>query len=134
MTGKKRLLVVEDHPDTLDLVISELPDYEISRATSFDDAVRLLERARFDVHLFDVCLPGGSGLELFWRVRASDPGAAVVIWSAFVDVDTAAELVESHRVSVLRKPVDIGELSEAIDRLAWGDTPVDRPAILSRGD
>ncbi len=66
-----RVLVVEDEPDTLDLVATILRDRgaEVSAVTSAREALDALAEARPDVLVSDIGLPGEDGLALIHAVR-----------------------------------------------------------------
>src|SRR4051812_7705350 len=68
------LLLLEDDP-VIRLFLADnftADGYDVLVAESVAEAVRLLERSRPDLAVFDVHLPDGSGLDLLRRVRASD--------------------------------------------------------------
>ena len=68
----KRILVVEDDRDIGNLIrlILEFGGSEVVSAQNGDDALTLALRDRFDAFLFDVKMPGLSGLDLCKRLRA----------------------------------------------------------------
>lgn len=68
------LLLLEDDPVIRLFLADNLTadGYDVLVADTVGEAVRLLERSRPDLAVFDVHLPDGSGLDLLRRVRASD--------------------------------------------------------------
>src|SRR6266513_4356555 len=65
-----RILVVEDHADTL-RVLARLLDHfghEISVADGAQSALEIVESKEFDVALSDIALPDGSGYEVIAQV------------------------------------------------------------------
>jgi CheY-like chemotaxis protein len=79
---KKRILCVEDHEDTYDLVAFVLRDYEVVGARSGSEALRRMIDDRFDLYLFDYNLPDGTGLELCIFLRTFDRETPIVVASA----------------------------------------------------
>src|SRR5262245_34364234 len=69
----KRVLCVDDHPDTLDLAAGLFSGYDVTKAATFDEALRHIEEGRFDLYLFDVFLPGGTGWDLVRSVQGAFP-------------------------------------------------------------
>ena len=61
LTGKK-ILVVDDEPDILDTVEDLLPMCEVVKASTFEEAKRLLETQDFDIAILDIM--GVDGYEL----------------------------------------------------------------------
>src|ERR1700738_5121586 len=69
--AKRRILVVDDHGDTLrsmQLLLRRL-GYEVLAAENMADALQIAEEQPFDILLSDIGLPDGSGLELLKRIR-----------------------------------------------------------------
>src|SRR5205085_9324029 len=69
--NRRRVLVVDDHVDTLrsmKLLLSRL-GYHVLSAENMTDALRLAQDEPFDILLSDIALPDGSGLELIKRIR-----------------------------------------------------------------
>lgn len=61
LAGKK-ILVVDDEPDILDTVEDLLPMCEVVKASTFEEAKRLLETQHFDIAILDIM--GVNGYEL----------------------------------------------------------------------
>jgi signal transduction histidine kinase/ActR/RegA family two-component response regulator len=69
--AKLRVLVVEDHGDTLDLITSvlELEGHDVRPASDVATALEVAERAEFDLLISDLGLPDGTGLHLLRELR-----------------------------------------------------------------
>ena len=50
----KKILVVDDEADVLDILVELLPMCDVVRATSFDEAKGLLESQDFDIAILDI--------------------------------------------------------------------------------
>ncbi|MFC5406465.1 ATP-binding protein [Cohnella soli] len=68
---KIRILAVDDDPINLRVLTHALASepYMISTATSGNEAIELLDTARWDMMIIDVMMPGMSGYDLTQRVR-----------------------------------------------------------------
>jgi CheY-like chemotaxis protein len=80
--GKKRILYVEDHRDTAELVAILLCDHEVIVAGNKAEGLRRATVERFDLYIFDYDLPDGTGIELCHFVRTNDNVTPIVICSA----------------------------------------------------
>ncbi len=116
--GKRRILVVEDHEDTLrsmKLLLRRL-GYEVLAAENMTDALQIAEEEQFDILLSDIGLPDGSGLELLKRIRQMRdvPALALSGFGMDEDVERSRDAGFSDH---LTKPVSIDRLQAAIARL-----------------
>jgi CheY-like chemotaxis protein len=116
--GKRRILVVDDHDDTLrsmKLLLTRL-GYEVLAAETMTDALRIAEEEQFDILLSDIGLPDGSGLELLKRIRQvrDVPALALSGFGMDEDVERSRDAGFSDH---LTKPVSIDRLQAAIAQL-----------------
>lgn len=116
--GQVHLLVVEDNPDTLDLLATGLRSlgYAVSTAGSGEQALSLLPGTRPDLVLADLGLPGMSGLELLRQIRQIDglqriPAFAVTCHASPEDV---RQVQEAGFTGHFVKPVDLAVLDRRI--------------------
>ena len=72
--GVRRILIVEDNPDSREMLrmLLELAGHEVHEAQDGPDGLAALERVRPDVALIDLGLPGFDGYELARRARQAD--------------------------------------------------------------
>ena len=75
---KKRILCVEDHPDTCELISTILKKYECTSAYSKADALFLATKDKFDLYLLDYHLPDGNGIELCLLIKNFDTTAPIL--------------------------------------------------------
>ena len=66
----KKVLIVDDEPDILDLLTELLGDCLIDRASTFERAKELLESVRYDVAVLDIM--GVKGFELLEIAKKQD--------------------------------------------------------------
>lgn len=121
-----RVLLVDDHPvvlDGLEGALAREPDLAIAgQATSCDDARSILAREAIDVALVDIRLPDGSGLELMSEYGTAGSGPAWIVLSSFETPQYVAAAVSLGAAGYLLKTAPIGEVVEAIRRVAAGAT------------
>ena len=69
----KRVLVVDDEPNAVDLLTQILQDedYQVKGAYSGEEALRVLEAAPQDIIILDLLMPGMDGFEVIQTVKAN---------------------------------------------------------------
>lgn len=113
-----RLLLVEDHADTLRVLTRLLRGwgYEVFPASCVRDALELSQKEKFDLLVSDLGLPDGNGLDIMKQLKARYGLRGIAI-SGY---GTEEDLIQSQTAGFerhLTKPVDFGVLETAIRRL-----------------
>lgn len=103
-----KLLIVDDDIPIGDLLQEALEGegYTVSRAYSGTEAVLAVERARPDLILLDLMLPGLSGEKVLPRLS----GIPVIVVSAKADIDSKAALLLGGAADYITKPFVLREL------------------------
>lgn len=116
-----RLLVVEDHPDTLGTLTRLLTrrGYIVRTAASLAESLEVARGYEFDLLISDIGLPDGRGTELleqFFALYGWRPPA--IAMSGFGMDDDVERSQQAGFSEHLTKPVEFSALQEAISRLA----------------
>lgn len=75
---EKRILCVEDHPDTCELIALILDDCEVVSVNTKTEGLRRAARGSHGLYLFDYHLPDGTGEELARAVRVFDRRTPII--------------------------------------------------------
>ncbi|TAK28979.1 MAG: response regulator [Myxococcaceae bacterium] len=119
-----RVLVVEDEPDTRNLLVMllELCHAQVVSAASAAEARELVARGAPDLIISDIGMPGGDGYALIRDVRAmpDDRGGRVpaVALTAYARAEDRARALRAGFDEHLPKPVEPRELVRVIASLA----------------
>ena len=119
-SGKSlRILVVEDHSDTLQALSRLLSHFghEISTADDARSAVDMIRAKEFDVVLCDIALPDGSGFDVIGEAKRRGAVKAVAI-SGFAARDDIERGRKAGFDFHLAKPVDFHELRSVLGQIA----------------
>ena len=126
----KHILIIDDdiHIGNLleELLVRE--NYLVSRAYSGTEALLALDRARPDLVLLDLMLPGLSGEEVLPRLR----GVPVIVLSAKADMDSKVSLLLGGAADYITKPFDTRELLARVAVALRGPAPY-QTAVLTHG-
>jgi YesN/AraC family two-component response regulator len=79
MSGKPRLLFVDDEPEILELLVLMFRDCESQTALNSESALEILRKERFDVLVTDIKMPGSGGLGLIDSAKKIAPDLAIVV-------------------------------------------------------
>jgi PAS domain S-box-containing protein len=115
-TSSMRILVVEDNPDSLQMVceLVGMLGHTVCGVSNGEAALELLMQQEFDILFTDVSLPGLSGIELARRALAR--GLRRIIFSTGYGKESLHGL--DFPASMLRKPYDLTELQAVLDQSA----------------
>ena len=122
-----RILVVDDSPDTLELIQRNLASqgYVVHTASSASDALALLDSMALDLVVTDVRMPGLSGIDLVREVRLRHPGIELIVITGYATIAGAVEALQLGAWDYLAKPFTDEELFQAVRRVL-ARRPADR--------
>lgn len=118
--GRRRgtVLVVEDEPPVLDLLVATLRmgGYSVLSARSGDEALRCVDghAGRLDLLLTDVVMPAMSGVELAAEVRRRVPDIRVIYISGYTDDALERHGALGEDVRLIHKPITPRRLLDRI--------------------
>lgn len=116
-SGKRKVLVVDDEPDIVDLITRGLLDdgrFEVKVAANGFDAGMMVKEYRPDLIVLDVNLPDINGKEVCHRVRADQnlEEVRIICISGEVMEDRIQELKLAGADDFVPKPFDVDVLIE----------------------
>jgi len=113
-----KILIVDDEVlalARLRRMLESLGHTDITEAHGAAEALDAADRARFDLALLDINMPGGDGLELGFDLRYRQSGLAVIFQTAYDE--HALKAFEVGAVGYLVKPYSKAQLAAAIKRV-----------------
>jgi two-component system, response regulator YesN len=118
-----RALIVEDEPLMRHYLLDRLHDIhpEWQVAASAEDgmeAMSLLQKELFDLVITDIRMPGMDGLSLARYVSANHTDTFVIILSGYDEFDYARAAVRLNVCDYLLKPLNDGELMQALEKVS----------------
>lgn len=115
----RRILYIEDHEDTRELVTLLLAQksYEVITGATIETGVELAGAGEFDLYLLDSWLPDGSGLELCKQIRQFDKTTPIIFYSAAAYATDSDLALKCGAQAYLVKPSQPSELCDLVTRL-----------------
>ena len=116
MAKEIKLLAVDDEERFLRTLTQRLSirGFDVTAATSGDEALRVLEGQDFDLAIVDLKMPGMSGERLLELLKERHPFTEVVILTGHGSIDSAVECTRSGAYSYLQKPCELEHLLEVL--------------------
>src|SRR5512147_1831718 len=115
----RSILVVDDEENFLTLFDWFLTGrgYDVTTASSPDEALRLLAVRSFSVALVDIKLGPGDGITLLEQLTQGSPELKVIMMTAYPTVGSIKQAFDKGAIRYLTKPLNLPELAETIKRL-----------------
>jgi DNA-binding NtrC family response regulator len=111
------VLIVDDEKHTREGLQQALAEsYDVSVAANADEAFNLMEAQAYDAIVTDLRMPGKSGLKIIDKALALPGRPAVIMMTAYGNVESAVEAMKRGAVDFLTKPVNIERLELLIQR------------------
>ena len=116
--SKESILVVDDAPDTLEVLKRNLisQGYQVFTSPGVSEAIRVLEATHIDLVITDLKMPGVSGLDLVKHVRENFKDTEVMMITGYASIYGAVEAVKTGAEEYLAKPFTDEELFAAAKR------------------
>jgi CheY-like chemotaxis protein len=99
---QKRILCVEDHPETCELITAVLDDHKVVFAESLQGAVEKIRSQVFNLFILNYNLPDGDGLELCHRIRMVDKETPIVFMTTYSTL-TEEDVQRAGATTLVRK-------------------------------
>jgi CheY-like chemotaxis protein len=116
---KSRVLVVDDERNVLLTyrMLLEQEGYDATASLTAKEAIRLLEKQKFDILLCDLSLEEKrTGFEVINAARERNADVPAVLLTGYASPE-AAEYAKANDVAVLYKPIEIEEFLKTIASL-----------------
>ncbi|MBM4278925.1 MAG: sigma-54-dependent Fis family transcriptional regulator [Deltaproteobacteria bacterium] len=116
--GKERILIVDDTPNTLEVLQRNLSSqgYRTFIASQAAEAIKILDVTPIDLVITDFKMPGVSGLDLIRHVRENFKETEVMMITGYPTLEGAVEAVKKGAEEYLGKPFTDEELLSAVRR------------------
>ena len=112
----RRILLVEDHPDTARVLARLLSGegHHVHVAGTVAEAMRIASNEELDLVISDVGLPDGVGTDLLRALRANRPNLCAIAMTGYGAPDDLAATRAAGFAAHLTKPVHVQQLRDAI--------------------
>ncbi|MEF9475608.1 MAG: response regulator [Candidatus Mariimomonas ferrooxydans] len=88
--------------------------YEVTSASSANEALELFKKNSFDLILLDIKMPDMDGIEVLKKIKEARPGTNVIMITGYSTVDTAVKTLKLGAINYLEKPFTPDTLLAAV--------------------
>ncbi len=124
MSGRLRILIVDDHPIVRHGLKQTLGDAheigEIGEAATPQEALDLVRQREWDAVILDIGLPGRGGLDVLKEIKQELPRLPVLILSMHTEDQYAVRAVRAGAAGYLTKGAAMDHLVAAIRKVVTG--------------
>jgi two-component system response regulator YesN len=115
-----RLLIVDDEQDIADSLFELFRDFDsfdldVYKAYSGIEAMEWMRRAKIDIVLTDIRMPGMSGLQLMEEIRAHWPECQIIFLTGYNEFDYVYTAIKNDKVRYLLKMEGHEEIVNAVN-------------------
>jgi len=116
---KERILLVDDSPETLEVIRRNLmtEGYQVFTAAGVAKAIEVLDGTEVDLVITDLKMPKVSGLDLVRHIRENFKDTEVMMITGYPSIEGAVEAVKTGAEEFLAKPFTDRELLSAVQRM-----------------
>ncbi|HFB83748.1 MAG TPA: hybrid sensor histidine kinase/response regulator, partial [Thermodesulfatator sp.] len=113
-----KILIVEDYLDTAEILrrILERNGFEAEIAVTGAEALEKVSRWRPEVIILDISLPDANGLDLIAPIRRELPETAIIVLTAYAELENAIRSVREGAADFIAKPFENEYLLHTVRR------------------
>jgi len=113
-------IIVADDEESMRWVLSKAlrkKGFTVDLAKDGDEALKLVQENNYDLAIFDIKMPGISGLELLDRVRELKSDILMVIMTAEASMKNAVEAMKRGAYDYITKPFDLDVIDAIVEKV-----------------
>ena len=112
-----KILLMEDDPVLGDIVTNYLQQhYTTHRAFDAQEALQYIDETTYDLFIFDINVPGKSGIALLEELRSFNDTTPAIIITAYEDTAHLKKSFDAGAHDYIRKPFALEELKLRIEK------------------
>lgn len=122
------IAIIEDNEKVrnylLQLITSAFPETTITVYSNAEDALNILKEDPVDMALFDIELPGMSGIECMYKLKAVHLHIQCMMLTVFDDAENIFKAIKAGATSYMLKNTTPEKIIDAINDLRNGGSPM----------
>jgi len=117
---KQNILIVEDEPETLEILLSIFRKKfsNVFTATDGYKALEIFEKNKIDAILCDINIPKLNGIETITKIRKIDYSIPIIVISAYSDTDTLLKASNCNIQGYILKPMKFEDIENIMQKIS----------------
>ncbi|MDA8084676.1 MAG: response regulator transcription factor [Nitrospiraceae bacterium] len=120
-----RILIADDHPIVrkgIRQILEETKNIQsIDEASSGAEVLQKIAKARYDIVMLDISMPGMSGIDTLEEIKKSNPSLPVLILSMYPEEEYAVRAIKAGASGYLTKKSAPEEMANAVRKIYRGE-------------
>jgi len=114
--SKKKILLVDDEPDFLDIMGERISSwgYEVIKASNGKEALGIINRSRPDSVVLDYMMPEMDGITTLEKIREIDSELPVIMFTAHPDTKSLASINKFKVSAFIPKLSTYGDIQSSL--------------------
>jgi two-component system, NtrC family, response regulator HydG len=114
-----KILLIDDDLGCLEVLEKFLSDCgnECALFQNPIEGVAAYKVNKFDLVITDIMMPEMNGIDVLKKIRSHNPEAFIIITTGYADIDNAVGAVNEGAFAFLRKPLDIKEIRNNLEKI-----------------
>src|SRR4030067_3185006 len=117
---ENRILVVDDEKEIRNFLfkaLTQIGGFQVELAEHGVEALKIIEKEKFDLVLTDLKMPMMDGLKLVTEISKTKPEILTVLMTGHGTIDSALEAMKRGASDYLMKPLNLDELIVRIQKV-----------------
>ncbi|MFH1052304.1 MAG: response regulator [bacterium] len=116
MNDKIKLLIVDDEINFLNSIAQrlEMRDFDVTKATNGNEAIKAVNQDKFDIALLDLKMPGMDGKQVLEILKSEHKYIEVIILTGHGSLESAVECTKLGAFGYLPKPYELDKLLDIL--------------------
>jgi len=113
-----RLLVIDDDPNHLDVMVAVLEgkDYDVTTASDGQSGLKALENDFYDLVLTDLMMPDVNGMDILNRIVKQSNDCKCIILTGHATIKSSVEAIKKGAFDYITKPITASELLVVVEK------------------
>ncbi|MEA2103493.1 MAG: sigma-54 dependent transcriptional regulator [Candidatus Cloacimonadota bacterium] len=129
-----KILIIEDDPTQLKILkeFFQSNDFMVYKALNGEEGLELFKQNPIDIVITDYRMPRMNGKEVLKKIVKINPLTAVIIITAYSNVDDAVELIKTGAFDYIKKPINLDILLKKVRNASnYIQTAKDHKSIIA---